>query len=80
MDYLTRTLDREQDGLLRGAGAISIDGATGVDETDTATRRARQAWSLDAAGQREHLRADLSLDTIAPNGSSLFDQWQQLPQ
>lgn len=52
----TRTLDRDPDALLRGTAVTSIDGAKGVDETDTVTRRARQAWSPDDAGQRGHLR------------------------
>lgn len=80
MEYMSRTLDLELDDLLRGAPAIAIDGPKGVGKTGTAARRARQVWLLDDPAQRERLRADFSLDTIALNGPVLFDEWQQLPQ
>jgi len=80
MEYMSRTLDLELDDLLRGAPAIAIDGPKGVGKTGTAARRAKQGWLLDDPAQRERLRADFSLDTIALNGPVLFDEWQQLPQ
>ncbi len=80
MEYLVRTLDRELDALLADAPAVAIDGPKGVGKTDTAARRAGQAWFLDDPAQRELLRADFALDAIAPQGTVLLDEWQQLPQ
>lgn len=80
MTYLPRTLDGELDELMEEAPAIAIDGPKGVGKTDTAARRAEQVWLLDDPAQRERLRADFSLKTVAPDGPIVFDGWQQLPQ
>ena len=79
MAYLPRTIDLELDALLPEAPALAIDGPKGVGKTDTALRRADVAWYLDDPAQRELLASDFSLRTL-PNGTILFDEWQELPQ
>ncbi len=79
MSYLVRTVDYELDELMRIAAAIAIDGPKGVGKTDTAARRADTVWFLDDPAQREIARADFHLASL-PNGTVLFDEWQQLPQ
>jgi len=80
MTYLVRTVDHELDGLILGAPAIALDGPKGVGKTDTASRRAAQTWQLDDPDQRERLRSDFALGSVAPHGTVLFDEWQRLPQ
>lgn len=79
MEYLPRTIDLELNELLDKTAAIAIDGPKGIGKTDTAVRRSDIAWYLDNPGQRDVLRSDFSLKTI-PQGTVLFDEWQQLPQ
>lgn len=80
MNYLLRTVDTELDDLMVSAPAIALDGAKGVGKTGTASRRASQTWFLDEPGNRERMRADFSLTGVAPSGTILIDEWQQLPQ
>ena len=79
MEYLPRTIDLELDELLAETAAIAIDGPKGIGKTDTALRRADIAWYLDDPAHRDVLRSDFSLKSI-PEGTVLFDEWQQLPQ
>lgn len=79
MEYLPRTIDLELDELLAETAAVAIDGPKGIGKTDTALRRADIAWYLDDPAQRDVIRSDFSLKSV-PEGTVLFDEWQQLPQ
>lgn len=80
MKYLPRSVDAELDELIPHVAAVALDGPKCVGKTGTAKRRAVEVWMLDEPGQRERLRADFGLGSLAPEGTVLFDEWQHLPQ
>lgn len=79
MSYVRRILDDELDELLRGVGAVSIEGPKAVGKTATALQRGRAVHRLDDEGQREIARAEPARLT-AGEAPVLIDEWQRLPE
>ncbi len=78
MRYLRRIVDDELDELLSALPAVSLEGANGVGNTETALQRAVTVYRLDDPAVQAIAGADPTamLDRPTP---ILLDEWQRTP-
>jgi len=76
--YQPRIVDGELDALLPELPAVALEGAKGVGKTETARRRARTIYILDAPG--EHVLVEADPDRLLVGSPPiLIDEWQRFP-
>ena len=76
--YSPRIIDGELDMLMKGLGAVSIDGAKAVGKTATAMRRAVRTVRLDRPAVADVVRAAPD-EALRPPFPVFFDEWQHVP-
>lgn len=77
--YVPRVVDGELGELLKGVGAVVVDGAKAVGKTSTASQLASTAHELDDPAQLRIAQAD-PRRLISGDPPVLIDEWQRLPE
>ena len=76
--YVRRVVDEELDELLRGVGAVALEGPKAVGKTATALQRAKTIHQLDDPAHAEIAAADPAR-LVSGRPPILIDEWQRVP-